>query len=344
MKFTRMKKFKLLVLTDHSNHSAENSLYALVQSMRNHPRCAQIDVATRGNEINTSFFDRLIPENIFANKVGEDFAFSPDGSLFKINVRRVSVKDYDVVWLRMPPPLSIDFLNFLSCEFTNQLIMNDPMGIYKTGTKAFLRNFSECCPPMAICESVDAIKQFKEKFPIVLKPYRDYGGRGIVRIDGETVWDGKQKKTFKQFTKELDGKVVNYLGVKFLKNVGQGDKRIVVVNGQIMGASLRLPAKDSWICNVAQGGSSNKTEVSEEELAIIRKIDPVLSKMGIVMYGVDTLVGDDGKRVLSEINTTSIGGLPQIARMEGKPLVKQATDLLWDYITKKITLLDGVTN
>ncbi len=93
---------------------------------------------------------------------------------------------------------------------------------------------------------------------------------------------------------------------------------------------------DSWLCNVAMGGSSNIAEVDVDEQKIIRVIDPVLSKMGIVMYGVDTLVGDDGKRVLSEINTTSIGGLPQIARLMKKPLVKEATDLIWNYITEKM--------
>ena len=340
-----MKKFKLLVLTDHSNHSSENSLYTLVQSMRLHPNCAQIDVATRGKEINSFFFERLVPKSIFVNRVDKNFRFLPNGRAFKTNTRREFVQNYDVIWLRMPPPpLSNEFLNFLIHQFPDQLIINNPAGIYETGSKAFLVKFRDACPPMKICTSIEAINEFKDKFPIVLKPFRDYGGRGIVRIDGNTVWDGKEKKTFKQFTKQLEGKSINYLGVKFLKNVGQGDKRIVVVNGQIMGASLRLPAAGSWICNVAQGGSSNLTEVSEEEVKIIQKIDPVLSKMGIVMYGVDTLVDDDGKRVLSEINTTSIGGLPQIAQMQGKPLVKQATDLLWDYIIQKITILDGVEN
>jgi len=273
-----MKKLKLLVLTDHSNHSSENSLYALVQAMRKHPRCAQIDVATRGDSGNELFFEKRMSRNLFVSKADESFAFSSDGM----------------------------------SEFPHQLIINDPIGIYKTGTKEFLANFADCCPPMAICKTIKDIQNFKERFPIVLKPFRDYGGRGIVRIDGNTVWDGKEKKTFKQFTKQLEGKSINYLGVKFLKRVGEGDKRIVVVNGQIMGASLRLPAAGSWICNVAQGGSSNLTEVSEEEVKIIQKIDPVLSKMGIVMYGVDTLVDDDGKRVLSEINTTSIGGLPKL--------------------------------
>ncbi len=339
-----MKKFKLLVLTDHSNHSQENSLYPLVLSMRKHPRCAQIDVATRGNEINDFFFKQHNAKGLFVHTVGKDFKYLPNGMAFKAKVRKAFVKDYEVIWLRMPPPLSRNFLEFLTDEFPNQLIINNPLGIYETGTKSFLINFPDCCPPMAICESIKDIKQFKARFPIVLKPFRDYGGNGIVRIDGDTVWDGTKKKTFGQFVKQLEGKAINYLGVKFLKNVGQGDKRIIVVNGNIMGASLRLPAKGSWMCNVAQGGSSNRATVAPEEIEIIQKIDPVLAKMGIVMYGIDTLVGDDGKRVLSEINTTSIGGLPQIAQMQGKPLVKPATDLIWDYIIQQIDAKNAVTN
>ena len=98
-----------------------------------------------------------------------------------------------------------------------------------------------------------------------------------------------------------------------------------------MGASLRLPAKESWLCNVAMGGTSNFSEADEDELEIVRRVNPILSKMGIVMYGLDTLVDDDGKRVLSEINTTSIGGLPQIAKMTQQPLVEKAIDLIWAY-------------
>lgn len=334
----------MLVLTDHSNHSSENSLYPLVKSMRLHPYCLQVDVATRGEPLNDFFFKRLNPNNIFVNKVEEDFAFSTNGDSFKKNLRRAFLKEYEVIWLRMPPPLSSDFLEFLIQACPNRLFINNPAGIYETGSKAFLLTFKDCCPPMSICTTIEAIMDFKNQFPIVLKPFREYGGKGIIRIDGDTVWDSRGQMTFREFSKIYKEKNTPYLCVKFLKNVSQGDKRIIVVDGQIMGASLRLPAKDSWLCNVAQGGSAHMTKVSEEEVAIIQKINPVLAKMGIVMYGVDTLVGDDGKRVLSEINTTSIGGLPQIAQMEGKPLVEEATNLMWDYIIKKIREKNVITN
>lgn len=329
-----MKKYNLLVLTDHSNHSAENSLYTLVQAMQQHPLCAKVDVATRGIAANDSFFKGQQSEEIGVLEVGEKFAFDENRNWL---TKRETLGSYDLIWLRMPPPLSVEFANFLEQNLPNQFIFNHPKGILETGSKEFLLNFPDFSPPMKICRSVEDIVAFKNQFPIVLKPFRAYGGKGIVRIDKERIWNGKEELDFESFIQQIEGTDIAYLGVKFLKNVGQGDKRIVVVNGKIMGASLRLPAKDSWLCNVAMGGSSNHATVEKEECEIVEQINPSLSKAGIVMYGVDTLVGDDGKRVLSEINTTSIGGLPQIAKMEGKPLVEEAIDLIFQYITKRIT-------
>ncbi len=331
-----MRPLKMLVLTDHTQHSKENSLYPLVHAMRQHPCCAQLDVATRGQEINDFFFKKHLVKPLFVNRVDADFAFHPKGLFFKRNLSRRSIFDYDVVWLRMPPPLSNEFLGFLIQEFSSTLFINDPAGIYETGSKEFLTRFPELCPPMQICRSVEDIIAFKNRFPIVLKPFREYGGKGIVRIDGDKVWEGKTEMELEGFLQKSDRKNLEYLGVKFLKNVTRGDKRIIVVAGKIMGASLRLPAEDSWLCNVAMGGSSGFAEADENEVKIIDRIHPVLSKMGIVMYGVDTLVDDDGRRVLSEINTTSIGGLPQIAKLTGKPLLKEAADLIWNYIVEKI--------
>ena len=127
-----------------------------------------------------------------------------------------------------------------------------------------------------------------------------------------------------------------YLAVKYLKNVKKGDKRIVVIDGVIMGASLRLPPEDSWICNVSMGGSSNYSEVLPEEIEIVNAINPLLSAKGIVMYGVDTLVDDNNRRILSEINTTSIGGLPQIAKLSNKPMVERGIDLIVKYVLNRL--------
>jgi glutathione synthase len=332
-----MRKLKMLILTDHSNHTIQNSLYPLAKAMMAHPFCEHVDVATRGNSSNDSFFKAQQTYPLFVSRVDDDFSFHEDGKSFRSPVRTSLLKNYDVVWFRMPPPLSDDFLHFLILKYPNQLFINAPIGIKRTGSKDFLINFPDLCPPMKICRSAADITAFASDFPIVLKPFREYGGKGIVRIDGDKVMKGSKETTLSEFLSSLEGNPIAYIGVKFLEKVSEGDKRIVVVDGQIMGASLRLPVKDFWICNIAMGGSHNHAEVDEEEIRIVKRLHPTLARLGVVMYGIDTLMGDDGKRVLSEINTTSIGGLPQIAKQRDEPLVEKAADLIWNYIVTKKT-------
>ncbi len=327
-----MKQYKLLILTDHTNHSKENSLYGLAKAMRHHPQCLRVDVATRGISDNDTFFKGIQAESLTVCTVDDYFSFSPNGESFQMDKNRGALSEYSMIWLRLPPPIPFKFLKFLQEKLPNHLIINSPNGIWETGSKGFLMNFADCCPPMKICTSVEDIIHFKNQFPIVLKPFREYGGKGIVRIQGEEVHKGSETETLAIFLDGLDGQEIEYLAVKFLKNVSEGDKRIIVVNGEIMGASLRLPASGSWICNVAMGGTSNVAQADEDEKEIIRRINPILSELGIVMYGVDTLVGDNGKRVLSEINTTSIGGITQIDQFSKKPLLNQAANLIWDYL------------
>ncbi len=229
-----MHQLKMLVLTDHSNHSSENSLYELVRSMSGHPLSYQIDVASRGLIRNDHFFKEFKTEHIWASQIKGDFSFSKDGKYFKRGLRKVFFPDYDLIWLRLPPPLGESFLFFLMEEFKHHFIINNPSGIYQTGSKSFLMNFQDICPPMRICTSLNDIIEFKKLFPIVLKPFREYGGKGIIRIDGNQVWDGKNQLEFEDLRARLEGKQIEYLGVKFLKNVTKGDKRIVVVNGKIM--------------------------------------------------------------------------------------------------------------
>ncbi len=324
-------KHRVLILTDHRNHSAENSLYTLAAKMLLHPMTASIDIASKGNKVNSNFFSCEPNSSLSATSINQSFAFQTNPHPLSINHQAIALNSYDLIWLRMPPPLSADFLTYLGQVFEGAVIINNPNSIHQTGSKSFLTNFPSISPPMKICKSLDDINEFRQLFPIVLKPFRSYGGHGIVKIEQDTVFSDADSYPFETFAKKYSEHPSEYLAVKYLKNVKQGDKRIIVVNGEILGASLRLPAEDSWLCNVSMGGSSTEAEITSEEEKIISHIDPILSKLGIVMYGVDTLVDDEGKRILSEINTTSIGGLPQIAAMRKEPLVEKAIDLIWDY-------------
>ena len=328
-------KYKVLILTDHRNHSAENSLYELSIKMLAHRQTECIDIASRENSINESFFSCSPYPKLYGTSITKDFVFNVQDHALSKDFKEVDLETYDMVWLRMPPPMDTEFLEFINNFFPKAVIINNPMAITETGSKEFLMNFQSVCPPMKICNSLEDITEFSSQFAIVLKPFNEYGGRGIVKIEGDKVSFGKEHCTLDEFSKAYAQNPIDYLAVKYLKNVKQGDKRIVVVNGEILGASLRLPSENSWLCNVAMGGSSNRIEVEPEEEAIIKLINPILTQRGIVMYGVDTLVGDDGKRVLSEINTTSIGGLPQIAAMQQEPLVEKAIDLIWKYFNNE---------
>lgn len=155
-----------------------------------------------------------------------------------------------------------------------------------------------------------------------------------MKIDGNVLNDGNQDFDMATYLQDLKSYIETegFLAMEFLKNVTQGDKRILVVNGQILASSLRLPTENSWLCNVAQGGRSVPAEATPEEIKIIETISPKLLEAGILIFGADTLVDNNGKRILSEINTLSIGGFPQAEKQTGKPILQQTIDGIMNYV------------
>ena len=328
-----MKTYKVLVLTDHSHHSDQNSIYALLNEMKGHPQCQQIDVSSRGMQENMYFYEGMQRDGLFGCKVSPDFAYTKEGKYFNINLRKLKVKEYQLVFLRLPRPISDEFLSWIEEVFSHATIINKPSGILATSSKKYLLNFPELCPDVRLCMTVKDILEEASKFPIVLKPLKEYGGKGLLRIDGDILDDGNEEYDTLHYLNALSDDIENegMLSMKYLKNVSEGDKRILVVGGEILAGSLRLPAKGSWLCNVAQGGKSVPTEISDEEKEIIKKINPKLMAHGIVIYGADTLVDDNGKRILSEVNTLSIGGFPQAEAQSGKPIIKQTINKIFQY-------------
>lgn len=326
----------MLVLTDHTAHTSENSLYALVHELRIHPRCQFIDVASRGLARNSLFFESCAQRSIYVIRADEGFIHKPDGGPFRNRLRLASLREYDVVLIRLPHPVSEHFWNFLKRVYPEKQIINQPTGIHETSSKFFLLQVPELCPPIQACRSVQDVLEMKTRFPIVLKPSYSYGGQGIVKIEGEKVWNGNKSTPLMNFLNQLEISPAEYLGMQFLPKVVLGDKRIVVANGKVLGASLRMPPTGSWMCNVAQGGQAMPAEPDADELAIASCLTEILTPKGVIFYGFDTLVNDEGRRVLSEINTLSIGGLTQIANFTGRPIVKEAADLIWDYVKNVI--------
>ena len=320
-----MTPLRFLVLTDHGGHSDQNSLYALVRTLAADARCATVEIASRSNPLNHAFFsgDAAPVHGLSANA-----SFTFDSARDALSRTRAVLDPpaaYDVVWLRLPHPVPEAFFAALEAlaPTVPPLLVNDPVGIRETSTKAFLTAFPDWTPPTRLVATEREARDFAARHPIVLKPLRAFGGQGILRLDTPEAAAGID------FSEP-------YLAMKFLRNVSAGDKRILVVNGQILAASLRIPPPGEWLCNVARGGTSVGAEVDDDERALIAAIGPELLTRGICFAGIDTLLNDAGRRVLSEINTLSIGGFPQAEAQTGRPVVQEAIDQLFAYCYDRI--------
>lgn len=333
-----MKRYNILILTDHNAHSSSNSIYELGTALLNHPMVKRLHVASRGNAANNGFFYESNTTELEVWSVRDRMDYDAQAKHFLQNTVRVDARYYDLVLMRLPRPIPDGFFAFLRENLDESRILNRPSGIEETSPKSFLMQIPEFCPPMAVCHTLEDIYQAAEEYPIVLKPMENYGGNGIVKVFQGVVYKNKSKMSFERYIPTLEAELENggYLAMKYLRNVRKGDKRVVVVNGEILGAALRLPPKGSWLCNASQGGDSILAEVEERERQMANALSEILLPKGIVIFGMDTLVDDDGQRILSEVNTLSVGGMKPLQDMSKQPVLKRAADLIMDYARKNI--------
>ena len=331
-----MRKYRFVALTDHSVHSGENSIYAILSELSMHPRTQSVELVTRGLSVNKSFFEGEMDASVQAYPVTSYFAFDDSGMQYA-DSHTLNWNYCDIILMRLPRPIPDLFLENLSSTFGDKLIINDPRGILKTSNKSFLLNFQALCPPIKLCISIEDIKKMASLFDIVLKPLKEYGGKGILKLEKDRIHDGEHFYDADDYLYKMESYIreEGFLAMKYLKNVHLGDKRLLVVDGEILASSLRLPIKDSWLCNVSQGGHSVSSEPDSDEIELVDKIHPVLKQAGVMIYGVDTLVGDEGHRLLSEINTMSIGGFKQAQEQSGKPIISIMLNKIFKYADEK---------
>ncbi len=325
---------KVLVLTDHRGHSDQNSIYALLNTMFHDTRTQSIHIASRGLDQNDSFFKGKDNASLYGVKLDKSFAFTLDGAAYTRDLEVLDPTDFNLLFMRLPRPISDSMLLTIKSIWADIPIINDPHGIIATSRKDYMLNYPMLCPDMAMCKSISEVYQQLEKYPIVLKPLREYGGKGIAKITiNQTVADGMTYDT-SDYLSQIENVLIQdgMIAMKFLKNVKNGDKRILVADGEILAGSLRLPAKGQWLCNVAQGGTSVTTTITAAEQKIVEEISPALKKLGVILYGLDTLEDDSGQRILSEINTLSIGGFPQAEKQTGKPILQMTIDKIYNYV------------
>ncbi|QOL81231.1 glutathione synthase [Pseudooceanicola spongiae] len=222
----------------------------------------------------------------------------------------VDLSDFDVVWLRQDPPFDMFYItttHLLDRIHPKTLVVNDPFWVRNFPEKLLVLNFPDLTPPTTIARDLAAIRAFKDKHgDVILKPLYGNGGAGVFRLVEDDRNLSSLHELFTGFSREP------LIVQKYLPAVSKGDKRVILVDGEPVGAINRVPAEGETRSNMHVGGRPEKVALTERDLEICARIGPVLKEKGQVFVGID-VIGD----YLTEINVTSPTGIQELERFDG---------------------------
>ena len=238
--------------------------------------------------------------------------------------QEVDLATYDVVWLRQDPPFDMGYItstHLLDMIRDTTLVVNDPFWVRNYPEKLLVLQFPDLTPPTTIARDLTTIRAFKEKHgDIILKPLYGNGGAGVFRLDPNDRNLSSLHELFTGMSREP------MIVQKFLPDVSNGDKRVILVDGEPVGAINRVPQKGETRSNMHVGGRPEKIGLSARDLEICAKIGPLLKEKGQVFVGID-VIGN----YLTEINVTSPTGIQELERFDGT----NTAALLWEAIEAK---------
>ena len=238
--------------------------------------------------------------------------------------RRVDLSSFDVVLMRQDPPFDLAYISsthLLERIQARTLVINDPAAVRNAPEKMFVNEFPALMPPTLLTRDLAEIKSFRsEHGDIVMKPLYGHGGGAVFRLTREDLNFGSLYDMFATTFREP------WVIQKFLPEVKNGDKRIILVDGEYAGAVNRVPAADDLRSNMVRGGAPKETELSAREREICRAIAPSLRERGLLFVGIDVIGG-----WLTEINVTSPTGIRAIKNLGGADIAA----LIWDKIETK---------
>ncbi|MDG5751287.1 glutathione synthase [Qipengyuania sp. XHP0211] len=240
--------------------------------------------------------------------------------------RRVDLaKDIDVVLMRQDPPFHLGYISaaFLLDRLKGTtLVVNEPREVVNAPEKMFVLDYAQYMPPTLVARHLDDLRDFQKKHgSVVVKPLHGNGGKAIFRIDKDGTNLSALSEVFDQTWPEP------HMVQPFLPEVSEGDKRIVLVDGEFAGAINRFPGKGEFRSNLAQGGHAEAATLSNREEEICAAMGPELKRRGLVFVGIDVI----GGKWLTEINVTSPTGIVAIDRFNGT----DTAGLIWDAIERR---------
>ncbi len=248
-----------------------------------------------------------------------------EGSHFKLGGRSIlDLATCDVVLLRQDPPFDMAYItttHLLERLQPGVLVVNDPASVRNAPEKLFVMQFPQLMPPTLITSSAGDVRAFRDEHgDIILKPLYGNGGAAVFRMQPGDTNIGSLVELFQAVFKEP------FIVQRYLPEVRNGDKRIILVDGEVAGAVNRVPALDETRSNMHVGGRPEPTEITEREREICAAIGPELRRRGLVFTGID-VIGP----YLTEINVTSPTGIREVKRFGGPDIAA----LIWDVIEKR---------
>jgi len=232
----------------------------------------------------------------------------------------------DVVLMRQDPPFDLGYItatHLLERIAHRTLVVNDPASVRNAPEKVFVLDFPQFMPPTLVTRSIDEARAFLAVHgEIVVKPLHGNGGKAIFKVGSDGANLSSLIEVFNTAYREP------HMVQAFLPDVAKGDKRIVLVDGEIAGAINRIPGEGEIRSNLAVGGSAAKTELTAREVEICAALGPELRRRGLLFVGIDVI----GGHWLTEINVTSPTGIVAIDRFNGTDTAAR----IWEAIEAKV--------
>ncbi|HWA03523.1 MAG TPA: glutathione synthase [Rhizomicrobium sp.] len=239
--------------------------------------------------------------------------------------QRTDLSRADVVLMRQDPPFDMSYItatHILERLRPDTLVVNDPEHVRNAPEKLFVTQFKELMPPTLITSDRAEIAAFREEHSdIILKPLYGNGGAGVFRLRPDDENLGALLELFTMFYREP------VIVQRYVPEVRQGDKRIILVDGEFAGAINRVPAKGEARSNMHVGGRAEATTLTAREREICSALGPELKRRGLIFTGID-VIGS----YLTEINVTSPTGIQEVRRFGGADIAA----LIWDAIERRL--------
>ncbi|NJC06901.1 glutathione synthase [Sphingomonas kaistensis] len=234
-------------------------------------------------------------------------------------------EDVDVILMRQDPPFDMGYItaaHLLERLDGKTLVVNDPANVRSAPEKLWVLDFARFMPPTLITRSMEELTAFRARHgEIVVKPLHGNAGAAVFRIGH----DGSNLRALAELFSETWKEP--FIAQAFLPAVSEGDKRIILVDGDPIGAINRVPGAGEIRSNLAAGGTAHRTDLSDREREICEALGPELRRRGLLFVGIDVIGG-----MLTEINVTSPTGLVALDRFEGI----NSAGLIWDAIERKL--------